>query len=49
MPKYYRNMRTKKYSDEFKATAVLLSLLDDCSVKSVAESLDVNSLPPSYF
>lgn len=42
MPKYNRNMRTKKYSDEFKATAVLLSYLDDCSVKSVAESLDIH-------
>lgn len=42
MPKYNRYMRTKKYSDEFKATAVLLSLLDDCSVKSVAESLDIH-------
>ena len=35
-------MRTKKYSDEFKATAVLLSYLDDSSVKSVAESLDIH-------
>jgi transposase len=35
-------MRTKKYSDEFKATAVLMSHLDDCSVKSVAESLDIH-------
>lgn len=35
-------MRTKKYTDEFKATAVLLSFLDDCSVKSVAESLDIH-------
>ena len=42
MPKYNRNMRTNKYSDEFKATAVLLSHLDDCSVKSVAESLDIH-------
>ena len=42
MPKYNRNMRTKKYTDEFKATAVLLSYLDDCSVKSVAESLDIH-------
>ena len=42
MPKYNRSMRTKKYSDEFKATAVLLSHLDDCSVKSVAESLDIH-------
>lgn len=42
MPKYNRNMRTKKYSDEFKATAVLMSHLDDCSVKSVAESLDIH-------
>ena len=42
MPKYNRNMRTKKYSNEFKATAVLMSHLDDCSVKSVAESLDIH-------
>jgi len=42
MPKYNRYMRTTKYSDEFKATAVLLSHLDDCSVKSVAESLDIH-------
>lgn len=42
MPKYNRYMRTTKYSDEFKATAVLLSYLDDCSVKSVAESLDIH-------
>jgi len=42
MPKYNRYMRTTKYSNEFKATAVLLSHLDDCSVKSVAESLDIH-------
>ena len=42
MPKYNRNMRTKKYSNEFKASAVLMSYLDDCSVKSVAESLDIH-------
>ena len=42
MPKYNRYMRTAKYSDEFKATAVLLSNLDECSVKSVAESLDIH-------
>ena len=42
MPKYNRSMRTVKYTDEFKATAVLLSHLDDCSVKSVAESLDIH-------
>jgi len=42
MPKYNRSMRTKKYTDEFKATAVLLPHLDDCSVKSVTESLDIH-------
>ena len=38
MAKYNRYQRTTKYSDEFKATAVLLSHLDECTVKSVAES-----------
>ncbi len=42
MAKYNRYQRTAKYTDEFKATAVLLSNLDDCSVKSVAESLDIH-------
>ena len=42
MPKYNRNRRTKKYSDEFKSTAVLLSYLDGSSVISVAESLDIH-------
>ena len=35
-------MRTKKYSDEFKSTAFLLSYLDGFSIKSVAESLDIH-------
>jgi len=44
MPKYNRKVRTKKYSDEFKSTAVLLSYLDGSSVKSVAESLDIHPM-----
>lgn len=49
MPKYNRYQRTAKYSDEFKATAVLLSHLDECTVKSVAEDLDIHPVQLSIW
>jgi len=49
MAKYNRYQRTTKYSDEFKATAVLLSHLDECTVKSVAESLDIHPVQLSIW
>jgi len=49
MAKYNRYQRTSKYSDEFKATAVLLSHLNDCTVKSVAESLDIHPVQLSVW
>ena len=49
MPKYTRNQRTAKYSDEFKAKAVLLSHLETCSVKSIAESLDIHPVQLSIW
>lgn len=49
MAKYNRYQRTAKYSDEFKATAVLLSHLDACTVKSVAEDLDIHPVQLSIW
>jgi transposase len=49
MAKYNRYQRTAKYSDEFKATAVLLSHLDECTVKSVAEELDIHPVQLSIW
>lgn len=49
MAKYNRYQRTTKYSDEFKSTAVLLSHLDECTVKSVAESLDIHPVQLSIW
>jgi len=42
-------VRTKKYADAFKSTAVLLSYLDGSSVKSVAESLDIHPVKLSIW
>ena len=49
MAKYNRYQRTAKYSNEFKATAVLLSHLDECTVKSVAEDLDIHPVQLSIW
>jgi len=49
MAKYNRYQRTAKYSNEFKASAVLLSYLDGCTVKSVAESLDIHPVQLSIW
>ena len=49
MAKYNRYQRTAKYSDEFKTTAVLLSHLDECTVKSVAEDLDIHPVQLSIW
>jgi transposase len=49
MARYNRFQRTSKYSDEFKVSAVLLSNLDACTVKSVAESLDIHPVQLSIW
>ena len=49
MAKYNRYQRTAKYSDDFKTTAVLLSHLDECTVKSVAEDLDIHPVQLSIW
>ena len=49
MAKYNRYQRTAKYSDEFKAGAVLLSHLEGATVKSVAESLDIHPVQLSIW
>ena len=49
MARYNRYQRTAKYSDEFKVSAVLLSNLDACTVKSVAESLDIHPVQLSIW
>jgi transposase len=49
MARYNRYQRTAKYSDEFKVSAVLLSNLDECTVKSVAESLDIHPVQLSIW
>ena len=42
MPKYKNPRRTWQYSQEFKATAVEMSLLDGVRNKDVAEKLDIH-------
>ncbi len=42
MPKYTQPRRTWKYSQEFKASAVEMSLIDDVSNNTVAEKLDIH-------
>ena len=41
MPKYNNPRKTWEYSQDFKAKAVELSLLDGTRVKDVAETLDI--------
>ena len=42
MPKYNNPRRTWQYSNEFKATAVEMSLIDGVKNKDVAEKLDIH-------
>tara|TARA_B110000014_G_C19767649_1_gene399537 strand:- start:201 stop:551 length:351 start_codon:yes stop_codon:yes gene_type:complete len=42
MPKYNQPRRTWKYSQEFKASAVEMSLIDGVSNNTVAEKLDIH-------
>lgn len=42
MPRYTKPRRTWKYTEEFKAKAVQLSLMDGVQVKDVAETLDIH-------
>ena len=42
MPKYKNPRKTWRYTEEFKAKAVQLSLLDGVQVKEVAETLDIH-------
>ena len=42
MPKYNNPRRTWHYTNEFKAKAVQLSLLEGIQVKEVAETLDIH-------
>ena len=42
MPKYNNPRRTWHYTNEFKAKAVQLSLLEGVQVKEVAETLDIH-------
>ena len=49
MARYDRYQRTAKYSGEFKVSAILLSNLDACTMKSVAESLDIHPVKLSIW
>jgi transposase len=42
MPRYNNPRRTWRYSEEFKAAAVQMSLKDGIQVKEVAEALDIH-------
>lgn len=42
MPKYNNPRKTWQYSDEFKAKAVMLSLIEGIRVKEVAATLDIH-------
>jgi len=42
MPKYNNSRKTWQYTNEFKAKAVQLSLLEGVQVKEVAETLDIH-------
>ena len=42
MPRFTKHRKTKQYSNEFKAKAVQLSLMDDVQVKEVATTLDIH-------
>jgi len=42
MPKYTQPRKTWQYTQEFKAKAVQLSLIDSVKVKEVAETLDIH-------
>jgi len=42
MPRYTQPRKTWRYTQEFKAKAVQLSLIDGVQVKAVAETLDIH-------
>ena len=42
MPRAHRAKKTRRYSDEFKSTAVELSLAEGVQVQTVAEALDIH-------
>ncbi len=42
MPKPHRAKKTRRYTDEFKSTAVELSLADGVQVQTVADGLDIH-------
>ena len=42
MPKYNNSRKTWRYTEEFKAKAVQLSLLEGVQVKEVADTLDIH-------
>jgi len=44
MPRYNNPRRTWQYTNEFKAKAVQLSLIEGIQVKSVAETLDIHPM-----
>jgi transposase len=44
MPKYNNPRKTWEYSQDFKAKAVELTLLDGARVKDVAETLDIHPM-----
>ncbi len=42
MPRYLNHKRTNRYTNEFKAKAVQLSLMDGIEVQAVARTLDIH-------
>ena len=44
MPRYNQPRKTWRYTNEFKAKAVQLSLLEGVQVQKVAETLDIHPL-----
>ena len=44
MPRYNKPRKTWQYTNEFKAKAVQLSLIEGIQVKSVAEKLDIHPM-----
>ncbi len=42
MPRYLNHKRTNRYTNEFKAKAVQLSLMDGVEVQAVARTLDIH-------
>ena len=44
MPRYNNSRKTWRYTEEFKANAVQLSLLDNVQIKEVTETLGIHPL-----